>query len=358
VSSLARLMLAWIVLFLIGAGPVSLREATTRPADWFATDQAQAWVDNVISWQTPGGGWAKGYDPTHKRERDESPGAWNGIDTIDNGATTSEIRFLARAHTIRPTPLTQGSLERGLDALLKAQYPSGGWPQRFPITRLKEDDYARHITFNDNAMINVLTILSDVSRSRGDFAWIDQSRAERAKVAVQRAIECIVRSQVRVDGQLTGWCAQHDADTLAPAGARSFEPVSLSGSEGSNIVMFLMSIESPGPDVQNAIHAAVAWFERSKVVGKRVSVIDDPERPGKKRKELIQDPAAPAMWARFYEVGTNRPMFLNRDGVIHYDYARLDQERSMGYSWWGNWGAKVLNAYPDWCQKHAQVRPE
>ena len=61
-----------------------------------------------------------------------------------------------------------------------------------------------------------------------------------------------------------------------------------------------------------------------------------------------EDPAAPPLWARFYEIETNRPLFSDRDGVAKYDYNQLGQERSTGYKWLGDWGDEVFQAYAKW----------
>lgn len=60
---------------------------------------------------------------------------------------------------------------RGLDYLLAAQYANGGWPQIFPL----REDYARHMTFNDNAMVNVLVLLDEVGSGRVPFEFVDDA---------------------------------------------------------------------------------------------------------------------------------------------------------------------------------------
>ena len=114
-----------------------------------------------------------------------------------------------------------------LDYLLAAQYPNGGWPQFFPVRK----DYSRYVTFNDQAMINVLTLLDDVANGTSPLDFVDSARRQRAAAAVQRGVEVILRSQVTVKGTLTVWGAQHDEVTLEPRQARAFEPVSLASAE-------------------------------------------------------------------------------------------------------------------------------
>ena len=93
---------------------------------------------------------------------------------------------------------------RGLDFILSAQYPNGGFPQRFP----KPKDFHAHITFNDYVMIGCLHVLKDAADAEPAFGWLDAGRREKARDAVKRGIECILKCQIRVDGQLTGWCQQ------------------------------------------------------------------------------------------------------------------------------------------------------
>jgi PelA/Pel-15E family pectate lyase len=63
--------------------------------------------------------------------------------------------------------------------------------------------------------------------------------------------------------------------------------------------------------------------------------------------------AAPAIWARFYELETNRALFLGRDSVFHYEFAQIERERRAGYNYYGYWARAVLEDYPAW---RARVR--
>src|SRR5205823_14454004 len=99
---------------------------------------------------------------------------------------------------------------------------------------------------------------------------LTDSDRTRAKQAMDRGLQCILKTQVTQNGKLTVWCAQHDEKTLAPAKARAYEHPSLSGSESVGIVEFLIGIEQPSPEVVRAVQSAVAWFNASKVTGIRV----------------------------------------------------------------------------------------
>src|SRR5207302_4866754 len=118
--------------------------------------------------------------------------------------------------------------------------------------------------------IGVMELLRDVAAGRGDFGFVSEDERARARRAVDKGIECILKAQVTQNGKLTVWCAQHDEKTLAPAKARAYELPSLSGSESVGIVEFLMGIERPSPEVVRSIEGAVVWFRENKITGIRV----------------------------------------------------------------------------------------
>ncbi|MCX6627194.1 MAG: pectate lyase, partial [Candidatus Solibacter sp.] len=187
--------------------------------------------------------------------------------TIDNDATYTQMRYLARVYTATKRPPFQAAFRRGLDYLLKAQYPNGGWPQFYPL----RDGYWSHITYNDDAMVGVLELLRDLVDHKPEFAFLGDADRARARQAISKGVECILKTQVVQQGKLTAWCAQHDERTLAPAKARAYELPSLSGGESAGIVKFLMGIEKPSPEVVRAIEGAVAWFRTNRIQGIRVT---------------------------------------------------------------------------------------
>jgi len=193
-------------------------------------------------------------------------------------------------------------------------------------------------------MISVMKLLRDVAAAKPSYAFVDEARRARAANAVEKGIECILKTQVVVNGRRTVWCAQHDEVTLAPAAARTFEVVSLSGGESVEIVRFLMSIKSPSPVVVEAIESAVAWFEESQLKG-----IKWVQKPDASDWVVVKDPEGGSIWARFYEIGSNRPIFVGRDGVVKYDVTQIDHERRTGYAWYVDAPAKLLTKdYPAW----------
>ncbi len=328
------------------AAEVGWKTALAQPEAWYATARARALADSVLLYQIPVGGWPKNTDfstpPTAEFLKDARMD--HRAATIDNNATTTPLLYLARVLAAAPDERTRTAFERGFDYLLAAQYENGGWPQYFPLQK----GYYTHITYNDNAMVNVLEFLRDASRGEPPYAFVDADRRARAAAAVAKGIDCILRTQVRdADGHLTTWCAQHDETTLAPAWARNFEPPTLSGGESVGIVRFLIGIESPAPEVRAAIEGAVAWFEKVKITGQRYETFKNAE--GKKDRRIVPDPAAPPIWARFYELGTDRPLFMGRDKVVRYALAEIERERRAGYSYYVTSPSSLLDSqYPKW----------
>jgi PelA/Pel-15E family pectate lyase len=321
-----------------------------QPASFYGTPEALTVAQNILYYQNADRGWPKDTDMT-SRVKSKSGS------TIDNGATTTQIEYLSRVYAATECAVYRDAAVSGLEYLFSGQYDNGGWPQEFP----GGDGYHLHITFNDNAMLHVLTLLRLIAQRAELYAYLDESFAPRAAEAVAKGIDCILACEVLTDTQ-SGWCAQHDEVTLEPAQARTYELPSLSGSEGVGIVRFLMTIEEPSQEVRDAIESAVAWFESVKIEGIRIDDTTDASQPTGEDRVVVEDPAAPPIWARFYELETNRPIFSSRCEVPacdddpyfmrRYSLAEIDNERRVGYSWYGDWPAKLLSTdYPAWKAK-------
>lgn len=323
-----------------------------RPAAWFATDEARAIADNILLFQHADGGWPKNRDMTLTPAQEEASRRIPDDErrpTFDNGATHSQLQFLARVIAAGAgEERHRAAFLRGLDYTLAAQYPNGGWPQYFPVI----PGYYAHITFNDEAMVGVLAVLHGVASGAPPFAFVDGPRRARSAAAVERGISCILRCQIIQDGRRTIWGAQHDEVTLAPAPARKFEPASLSAGESVGILRFLMGIEEPSAEVVAAVEGGIVWLRAHAVSGLRWEFFDAPDRPGGKDRRTVPDPEAPPLWARFHELETNRPIFIGRDGIIRYAVDEIEHERRMGYAWYVRSPERLLERdYPRWKQR-------
>jgi len=341
--------------------------ALNHPDDWFAGPEARKIADNVVSFQTPAGGWSKNMNYTqHARQPGEfyapanaapvpqkpddldkpADPQWHYVGTFDNDATITHLRFLARVAAAldeKTAAPYRESVRRGLDYAFAAQFPNGGFPQVYPL----EGGYHDTITFNDNALINVLSFLQEVAEAKNGFTFLTADQRAHAAAAVQRGIACILACQITVNGHRTVWCQQHDALTLAPASARNYEMPSQSGSESDDVMIFLMEIPSPTPAIVAAVHAAAAWFKKTELHD--VAWRPAPDGSG---RTLLKVPGAPPLWARYYEIGTDRPLFGDRDKSIHDDVTEISKERRNGYSWFNNGPTRALERYATWAKAH------
>ena len=338
--------------FNVAVGTIAWVDAQNKADNWYGSAEALRIADIVLIYQRNSGGWPKNIDmakPFEESERATLIAQKQEIDsTIDNGATYTQLSFLARVYTKTNQERYRESFLKGLDYLFKAQYANGGWPQFYPDL----SGYYKHITYNDDAMIGVMKLLRDVAEGKPNCDFVDDARRAQAVTAVEKGIECILKTQVIVDGRRTVWCAQHDEVTLAPAEARKYELVSLSGGESVGILRFLMSIKNPSPAVVEAIQSAIAWFEQTQIKGIKWIEKRDASLPGGIDRVVINDPAAGPIWARFYELGTNRPVFVGRDSVVKYNVAEIEHERRVGYAWYVEEPAKLLqDDYPAWRER-------
>lgn len=329
---------------------VTWNEVFKQAPLWYQTDEAARIADQVILYQRDNGGWEKNVDMalmlTHS-EKAKLAASKSDITetTIDNRTTYPQVAYLGRiitASLLKSSPPNnfpkyKEAFNKGLDYLLSSQYENGGFPQFYPLKK----GYYSHITFNDDAMIGVLRVLRDIAEKDEDYKFVDEERRARAEKAVAKAVPLILKLQVERGGRKTVWAAQYDENTLKPAPARAFEPVSLTAGESVAIVRFLMQ-EKPTPEIRDAVDSAIAWFEANKLTGIRW------ERKNGDNV-LVTDKNAPPLWARFYQIETMKPIFIGRDAVIKYNVVEIEAERRNGYAWYVDGPAELLRKdYPKW----------
>lgn len=328
---------------------------------FMGTAEATRVGDNLLFYQHETGGWPKNMrlqDPLTDNVRKKVDEMKKGkrYATIDNKGTTTEIIYLSRLYNATKDERYLDAVLRGFDYLFKAQYANGGWPQFFPLSK----GYYTHITYNDDAMVNVLKVMRDAAKGKAPFTFLSDSVKAKAQASLDKGVDCILKTQVVQDGRKTVWCAQYDENTLQPADARAFELASLSGQESDDIVLFLMSLSKPSMEIRQCIEDAVAWFKKSKITGIRLEKYTNDE--GKKDTRVVpcaqDDAPCDPLWARFYTLDDNRPFFCDRDGVKRYSLDEIGYERRNGYSWYNNDGMDVLKRYETWRQKYGTDKAE
>jgi len=337
--------------------------ALDRATDWYRSPEAQRIAEIVVSFQTPAGGWSKNLDLTKQPRQPgqlfavgnglritgaddldapRDPG-WNFVGTFDNGATTTQLRFLAKMITAldaEKARLYRESFRRGLGYIHAAQYPNGGWPQVWPL----QGGYHDAVTFNDGAMTATLELLAWVSAGKDEFGFVPDVAREQAAASLQRGLECVLRTQGMEGGRRTIWCQQYDVLTLRPTSARNYEMPSLSSGESAGVMRFLMRLPSPDSNVVAAVRGAAEWFRRTEIRDMTY------RRGGDDGSRLVSEPGSRPWWSRFYEFGSHRPIFGDRDKTIHDTLDEISLERRNGYAWYTDAPEGALKQFERWKQ--------
>lgn len=309
--------------------------------------------DNILLFQKDNGGWPKNYDIMAILTSDQKDSVAAGKHvlntTFDNGTTYTHIAALAGIYDVTGEKKYRDGALKGLKYIIASQYDNGGWPQYYPL----EDNYSRCVTFNDDAYIGIMELLKDIADNKPRYSFIDNKLRTKLKVAYDKGLDCIIKTQINDKGAPTAWCQQYNEVTLEPAWARKFEPPSICNGESTNIVLFLMSINHPSPQIIEAVQDAVVWFQDSEILHTRVNRIPAPRmvtpfRVSTTDMVVVDDPKAPPIWTRYYELKTHKPLFCNRDSKVVYSLAEVDRERRDGYGWYTYGPQKVLDKYPAW----------
>jgi PelA/Pel-15E family pectate lyase len=89
-----------------------------------------------------------------------------------------------------------------------------------------------------------------------------------------------------------------------------------------------------------AVYSAVDWLESVATSGYTYTAY-----------ELKKQAGAGPIWGRLYEIGTNRVIMANRDGVKLYDWNKLTDRRS-GYAWYTTKPVETLATFKQWSRAH------
>jgi PelA/Pel-15E family pectate lyase len=285
-------------------------------------------VDNILSFQLTNGGWPKNQEYGGMGKGGSDSG------TFDNGATTMELTVMADAYKKTKDKKYLDSARKAMDFILKAQYPSGGWPQFYPL----KSGYYEHVTFNDDAMSRVLTLLQHAADKTDPFDTDVFTEAQRAKFqqAIDGGVAYILKAQITQNGKKTVWCAQHGATDYEPKKARAYEHPSLSGSESIEVIGFLMT-QPQTPEIKKAVMDALAWFRSPTTY-----LADHTYDSSKEDSNPFVPKVGSKVWYRFYDIPTNQPIFSNYDGKIWLGLENQGKRKS-GYRWGGEFGPRIFS---------------
>jgi PelA/Pel-15E family pectate lyase len=221
--------------------------------------------------------------------------------TFDDMGTSESAQFLLRLYLEKKDPKYRPALERAVTFVLESQYPSGGWPQRWPYDP-NYPAYQSYITFNDDVAAENVKFLTMVYQHLGDTRALD---------AIHRGMNIYLLTQQ--GAPQAGWALQYTLD-LKPAAARSYEPNALHTAATASNVEQLMSFYRMTGDRRflARIPEALAWLESVR----------------------LPEPRQGRNFPTFVELGSNRPIYVHRrgsnvvNGEYYWDYS---PEATLGH---------------------------
>ena len=322
--------------------------------EFYKTEEAQRIGDQVLLYQRVTGGWPKNINMSRpltneervqvlrdKERRDDS--------TTDNGATNMQMLYLAKLYQATQVERYKEGVLKAVEYLLSGQYENGGWPQFWP----EMHGYQMHITYNDDAMVNTMNLLRAVAQQKDPYQGLaDEALRQRCMKAFDKGVECILRTQMHnKEGRLTVWCQQHYRDNYEPAPARAYELPSYCPMESAGITRLLMSLPNPDERVKQAVHAAMAWFDKYKLTGLRIQRTG-PWASMDGDTKLVEDADAEPIWGRYYDLKYCEPYVCDRDGLPRRRLEDIGHERRNGYAWFGSRPAELYPTYDKWADRY------
>ncbi|RFC44060.1 MAG: Pectic acid lyase/Pectic acid lyase [Verrucomicrobia bacterium] len=283
--------------------------------------QAAREVADALLWtQLASGGWETFHDyslPAARKQHyrrdieagDTDRGQRRALSTLDDDKTQFALLFLidfAALPENKTDTALQSALRFGLDSLLAAQAPNGGWSQGFsgpfdpaaPVQKpsLPADwpkvwpdlDYTGYYTLNDGNLLSVARVLIRAHEVSGEARYL---------AALRKLGDFLVLAQC--PEPQAGWAQQYNL-RMEPAWARKFEPPSISPLESLITLNTLVEIWlATGEErYRSPIPSALAWLETSRLPG--------------------------GSYARFMELHTNKPLYFVKDTYeLTYDDSNL-----------------------------------
>jgi PelA/Pel-15E family pectate lyase len=254
-----------------------------------------------------------------------------GVTNLDDNVTQAAIRVMMRvdkALDFKDSAIHEGALF-ALDKMVGAQYPIGAWPQRFrkppdaaqhPVKKASYPeswskkwpgpDYQSHYTFNDNSIADAIDMMLEAARIYKEPRYL---------ASAQKGGQFILLAQMP-DPQ-PAWAQQYTRD-MQPAWARVFEPPSVTGGESQGIMRILMSLyrETGDKKYLEPIPRALAYLKSSFITRTDAEV-------------FRRIPEGPVL-ARFYELKTNKPLYITKGSRINVPGAgnRLVEGYEISYT--------------------------
>ena len=247
--------------------------------------------------------------PNNPRGRNDS--------TLDDNKSQSALLFLMHldeelAHADRRI---NEAVRYGLTKVVAAQFPNGAWPQQFtgppdpakhPVVKASfppdwsrtysQTDYRLLYTLNDNSLADTIDVMLEAARIYDEPAY---------RRAAERGGDFVILAQL--PAPQAGWAQQYDAQ-MQPSWARKFEPPAVTGGESQGAMQSLLRLydETGNKKYLAPLPSAISYYRRSLLADGRL--------------------------ARFYEMGTNNPLFFTKEYLLTYSDADMPTHYSFKVS--------------------------
>lgn len=288
----------------VGMALISAYEAVGNPR---LLDHAVAAAKSLVHGQLKSGAWSDrvDFDPKGKHTGPYRNGKGNAkgrnYSTLDDDKSQAAIRFLIQADQAcqGKNKEIHESVMFALDAILTAQFDNGGFPQgwekpveKFPVVRASFPDYDWRTEGRVKDYWNYETLNDGLAGTVTETLWLAYKTYDdkRYRDALLKFGDFLIRAQL--PEPQPAWAQQYSHE-LVPIWARKFEPAAVVGHESEDALQTLMFLTEKTGEKRflEPIPAALAWLKRSRL----------PD----------------GLLARFYELKTNKPLFMFRVGDVY-----------------------------------------
>lgn len=231
-------------------------------------------ADLIVALQNEDGGFQVLPDNYEMSQKETGLGSMKDVSSVFNGATTSELKYLAKYITANKPEDSkyQDAFVKGIKYLLTTQRDNGGWS----MNPGSGSGFNANIEVGNKAMTEVLTLLSDIAiLNNQDYVFARKAmNVDEIKSAVEKGNDFIVKSQISNNNKKSGWATQYDKSGNVTMG-HTYERESVSSYTTKDVIDYLMTIHNPSQDIKDAVESAYSWLKDVKIADKEQKVVKD-----------------------------------------------------------------------------------
>lgn len=231
-------------------------------------------ADLIVALQNEDGGFQVLPDNYEMSQKETGLGSMKDVSSVYNGATTSELKYLAKYITANKPEDSkyQDAFVKGIKYLLTTQHDNGGWS----MNPGSGSGFNANIEVGNKAMTEVLTLLSDIAiLNNQDYVFARKAMdVDEIKSAVEKGNDFIVKSQISNNNKKSGWATQYDKSGNVTMG-HTYERESVSSYTTKDVIDYLMTIHNPSQDIKDAVESAYSWLKDVKIADKEQKVVKD-----------------------------------------------------------------------------------